>query len=99
MEGILEIRGKSKRVLHYKGYINGKRTYEKHAVLGVNGSKSMGVKTLRLGSKSRSVAGGEGFEPSTPNLGGWCSIRTELLAHKSDPTKRNSKHTNPSVVS
>jgi riboflavin transporter FmnP len=27
-----------------------------------------------------SVAGGEGFEPSTPNLGGWCSIRTELLA-------------------
>jgi hypothetical protein len=27
------------------------------------------------------VAGGEGFEPSTPNLGGWCSIRTELLAH------------------
>ena len=23
------------------------------------------------------VAGGEGFEPSTPNLGGWCSIRTE----------------------
>ena len=26
------------------------------------------------------MAGGEGFEPSTPNLGGWCSIRTELLA-------------------
>ena len=24
------------------------------------------------------MAGGEGFEPSTPNLGGWCSIRTEL---------------------
>ena len=23
------------------------------------------------------MAGGEGFEPSTPNLGGWCSIRTE----------------------
>jgi hypothetical protein len=21
------------------------------------------------------MAGGEGFEPSTPNLGGWCSIR------------------------
>ena len=21
-------------------------------------------------------AGGEGFEPSTPNLGGWCSIRS-----------------------
>ena len=25
----------------------------------------------------KSSAGGEGFEPSTPNLGGWCSIRTE----------------------
>ncbi len=23
------------------------------------------------------MAGGEGFEPSTPNLGGWCSIRDE----------------------
>jgi hypothetical protein len=30
-----------------------------------------------------SMAGGEGFEPSTPNLGGWCSIRTELLAQAS----------------
>jgi hypothetical protein len=25
--------------------------------------------------QNMSVAGGEGFEPSTPNLGGWCSIR------------------------
>ena len=31
-----------------------------------------------LSSKLRIMAGGEGFEPSTPNLGGWCSIRTEL---------------------
>ena len=23
------------------------------------------------------IAGGVGFEPTTPNLGGWCSIRTE----------------------
>ena len=30
------------------------------------------------------MAGGEGFEPSTPNLGGWCSIRTELLAHRQE---------------
>ena len=29
---------------------------------------------------SRTMAGGVGFEPTTPNLGGWCSIRTELLA-------------------
>jgi hypothetical protein len=42
-------------------------------------------------SPKSTMAGGEGFEPSTPNLGGWCSlrlkpdyglgIRTELLAH------------------
>ena len=32
-------------------------------------------------SKLEYMAGGEGFEPSTPNLGGWCSVRTELLAH------------------
>src|SRR3990172_2646913 len=39
---------------------------------------------LESGFKSRTVAGGEGFEPSTPNLGGWCSIRTELLAHSTN---------------
>ncbi len=38
--------------------------------------KAGGAPLLRL-----ELAGGEGFEPSTPNLGGWCSIRTELLAH------------------
>ena len=70
MEGILEIRGKSKRVLHYKGYINGKRTYEKHAILGVNGSKSVGVKALRLAPNSKSVAGPMGFEPMTFGLEG-----------------------------
>ena len=26
------------------------------------------------------VAGGVGFEPTTTNLGGWCSVRTELPA-------------------
>ena len=36
------------------------------------------LNNLELSSKLRIVAGGEGFEPSTPNLGGWCSIRTEL---------------------
>ena len=32
----------------------------------------------KLNPKLETMAGGEGFEPSTPNLGGWCSIRTEL---------------------
>ena len=44
MQGILEKRGNSERVLHYKGYSNGKRIYEKHTI---NGNKSLGIKTLK----------------------------------------------------
>jgi hypothetical protein len=39
------------------------------------GTKSIGQTNNELSPKSDLVAGGEGFEPSTPNLGGWCSIR------------------------
>jgi hypothetical protein len=47
-----------------------------------------------------SVAGGVGFEPTTPNLGGWCSIRPELLAHRYQPLRKsNSKYTKPSPAS
>ncbi len=88
MEGILEQRGNSQRVLHYKGFINGKRTYEKHTIQGVNGNNSLGIKSLVLGSNSRRVAGGEGFEPSTPNLGGWCSIREESVRLGTSPFSR-----------
>ena len=31
------------------------------------------------------VAGGVGFEPTTPNLGGWCSIRYEPLRRQYQP--------------
>ena len=31
------------------------------------------------------VAGGEGFEPSTPNLGGWCSLRDESFSPSTSP--------------
>ena len=41
-------------------------------------STSNSLNNLESGFKLRTIAGGEGFEPSTPNLGGWCSIRTEL---------------------
>jgi hypothetical protein len=56
------------------------------------------------------MAGGEGFEPSTPNLGGWCSIRTELLALGYQPLRgtispkyqsvrrTNSRYTNASLA-
>ena len=42
------------------------------------------------------MAGGEGFEPSTPNLGGWCSIRTELLAHSTKLRKDGHKYSSKS---
>ena len=38
-------------------------------------NKSIDQTTIELGSKLETVAGGEGFEPSTPNLGGWCSLQ------------------------
>jgi hypothetical protein len=43
-------------------------------------SSNVDLEKTELSPKVSSMAGGEGFEPSTPNLGGWCSIRTELLA-------------------
>jgi hypothetical protein len=46
--------------------------------IGQNGqSVDVDLEKPELRSKLSNVAGGEGFEPSTPNLGGWCSIRTE----------------------
>ena len=53
MEGILEIRGISKRIIHYKGFLNNKRIYEKHA-LGINngeiGNKTVGINNSVLRS-------------------------------------------------
>ena len=43
-----------------------------------------------------SLAGGVGFEPTTPNLGGWCSIRTELLAHSTNLRKVGHKYSSKS---
>jgi hypothetical protein len=43
VEGYLEVRGGSQRVLHYQGFVDGKRLYVKHAVMGINGNKQMGV--------------------------------------------------------
>jgi hypothetical protein len=40
----------------------------------VSANKFIDPNNLESSSKL-TVAGGEGFEPSTPNLGGWCSIR------------------------
>ena len=88
--GLLQTRGNSQRIQHYIGFQDGKRVYSYHR-LDVIGSKPVEVNDLNLGSNPDKVADGEGFEPSTPNLGGWCSlrgcrwlqhpIRAELLAH------------------
>ena len=42
-----------------------------------NSNKTINSNLPNSSFNSRLLAGGEGFEPSTPNLGGWCSIRTE----------------------
>ena len=42
---------------------------------------------------NRLLAGGEGFEPSTPNLGGWCSLRDESKTTREPPFCR--ELTNP----
>ena len=47
LQGILEVRGNSKRVLHYKGFLNNKRIYEKH-LLGIN---PMGINIGEIGNK------------------------------------------------
>jgi hypothetical protein len=58
--GILEERGNSKRILHYKGFLNNKRIYEKHT-LGINdseiGNKSMGINNPVLHSIHQSNSG------------------------------------------
>ena len=54
VEGILEQRGNSARVLHYRGFFNDKRVYEKHRVKmgitdGNNGNKQMGINKGAMG--------------------------------------------------
>jgi len=44
-------------------------------------------------------AGGEGFEPSTPNLGGWCSIREESKSPSTSPLPVQETRTPQSVLS
>ena len=61
------------------------KTFENHLIhLMTQFSAVNSVNNFELSENGLEVAGGEGFEPSTPNLGGWCSIRTELLAHSTN---------------
>jgi hypothetical protein len=86
IEGSLQVRGKSARIGHYRGYSEKTRIVEWHMVpyeMVNNGKQMMVNNTPSLSRKAKIMAGGEGFEPSTPNLGGWCSIRTELRGRTS----------------
>ena len=69
VQGILEQRGNSARVLHYRGIFNGKRLYEKHSdkmgVMGVNGNKLLGVKEADNGIILGKEAPPKGLEPLT----------------------------------
>jgi hypothetical protein len=59
IQGILEVRGNSKSVIHYKGFLNNKRVYEKHSlgtntlgIKGENGNKQLGINNPVLSSVS-----------------------------------------------
>ena len=69
IQGILETRGNSQRVLHYRGISNGKRLYEKHSVkmgvMGVNGNKTLGIKKADSGIILGKGAPPKGLEPLT----------------------------------
>ena len=78
--GVLQQRGRSYRVQHYMGFKDGRRLYSYHAVdrsvidlMEVNGSKTVEVKNPEktlISAAEGAVAGGVGFEPTTPTLGG-----------------------------
>jgi hypothetical protein len=42
VQGHLQVRGNSQRVLHYKGFVDGKRMYERHR-MEINGNQQMEI--------------------------------------------------------
>ena len=68
-EGFVEKRGSNKRIKHYIGFVDGKRKYVTHVQLGINGNQSMGINRPESAAEG-GLAGGVGFEPTTPTLGG-----------------------------
>jgi hypothetical protein len=43
VQGFLEVRGKSRRVIHYRGMVSGKRICKRHSIKGINGNQLMGI--------------------------------------------------------
>ena len=85
IEGFLEIRGSSRRVVHYRGIVDGKRVYEKHRIDSrfdsQMGIKNMGIKTHDLTSFSQIDVDGAGFEPASSAMPTLRSYQTDLPAH------------------
>jgi hypothetical protein len=58
IEGFVEKRGSSVRILHYNGFMNGRRVYEKHSITFSDSQlipNTMGINNLSLGSELNSV--------------------------------------------
>jgi hypothetical protein len=87
------------RARHYLGQKDGKPQFEYHQQsieyikqklstleIGHIGQEvNVDLDKPELTSKLGLVAGGEGFEPSTPNLGGWCSLREDIKTKRDPP--------------
>lgn len=50
-------------------------------------TKHIDLNLLNLSFNLYYMAGGEGFEPSTPNLGGWCSIQSQPRRTQNQPLR------------
>ena len=84
------------RVKHYLGSVDGKLKFQYHkqspqyvqslvskpspTQIDPIDPKTIDPNLRDNSSFSGNMAGGVGFEPTTTNLGGWCSVRTELPA-------------------
>jgi len=66
------------------------KTFENHLKhLMTQFSTENSLNNFESNTKLGTVAGEEGFEPSTPNLGGWCSIREDIRTLREPPFCRD----------
>jgi hypothetical protein len=80
VQGILEQRGNSQRVIHYQ-YVKGKRIFSRHKIMGTVGYSSMGTVGTEKAENSLlkdNMAPPKGFEPLTDWL---TASRSTGLSH------------------
>ena len=97
VEGIFEERGNSKRVVHYKGFIDKKRVYVKHSLgispMGINGYKSIEVERKALGINKPDVSSISTWASSSARIG-CCNHQQPCKEHQ--PPKLGVEGSNPS---